>query len=462
MQTSGPRQTVAADPAVTTGRTDERRECILATPPPHAAGAALSLHTRSDVVIMVTWLVRLRWFALAGQSAAVLISHVGLQLHLPLAWLIGVMSVTALTNLGLTALLYRRASLPAALVPGLLLLDVGLLTALLAATGGPSNPFCAIYLTHVAMAVTVLRERTTWLIVGAALAGYLALFAWHAPLRSAGPLPATVYHAGAWVAVAITATSIAYFVGKLRQALRLRERELATMQDRVTRGERLTGLATLAAGAAHELGTPMGTIALVAHEMQRLADRYALPERFSEDVRLIRTELDRCRRILDRMNIDDTQDAEESPARFAVDALLDALREDLRPGQVDRLECHLSPTIREVTVRRQALLQVLGILLHNAFDATEVKDGPVLLTFTGEDKQLTFTIEDCGTGMTAEQLARVGEPFTTTKAPQRGMGLGLFLARRIVEHAGGQLVLRSAPGQGTIAILNFPGQHHAD
>jgi two-component system sensor histidine kinase RegB len=434
-------------------------EYVVVTDDHPPSATPLPLHTRSDVVIILTWLMRLRWCAVAGQTLAILIAEAALGFELPLAWLIGIMSVTAGTNIALALVLRRRDALPPQAVSGLLLVDMVLLTALLAATGGPENPFCAIYLTHVAMAVTVLRERTTWLIVGAALACYLSLFGMHHSLQAPEPLPQAVFDVGAWIALAITAASIAYFVGKLRSALRARELELADMRDRVIHGEKLAGLATLAAGAAHELGTPLGTIALAAHELQRLREDEGVSARVAEDVKLIRNEVGRCRRILDRMHIEDARQADEEPVNVSVDALLDELRHELRLGEADRLKCRVQPGIEAVTIRRQALLQVLGILVHNACDASEDADSPVTMDIASDNKSLQFTISDRGHGMTREQIERIGEPFVTTKDPHRGMGLGLFLARLILQHVGGRLAIRSAPGQGTVAVLNFPGQH---
>src|SRR4051812_35367187 len=149
------------------------------------------------------------------------------------------------------------------LVQILLLLDVGSLTALLYFTGGASNPFSVLYLVHVVMAVTLLGSAWTWLVMLLASACYAALFVWYVPLTGPVPIPPHILGVGHWLALALVAVLIAVFIGRVEGLLRERESELVDMRERVTRNEQLAALTTLAAGAAHELNTPLGTIAVV-------------------------------------------------------------------------------------------------------------------------------------------------------------------------------------------------------
>lgn len=417
----------------------------------------VSLHDRPDAVIILTWLTRLRWFAIAGQSSALLIGGAWLGLDLPLPWLLSVMGVTAATNLLLLGLLQRRWDLPGMLVPTILLLDVVLLTAMLAAVGGPQNPFCEFYLIHVAMAVVVLPARWTWAIAAVAILAYATLFMFHRPFQSDVPLRPETLSAGSWVALATTAGLIAYFIGRLRASLRARDRQLTRMRERLEHGERLASLATLAAGAAHELGSPLGTIAVVARELERTAPPSVPGTRTLEDVRLIRAEVDRCRRILDRMNVDNLRQGAETPTGLTPEALLAALKAELSHRPFEILTVTVDPRLRHFVAPVDALVQVLAILLQNALDACGSNGGGVELTMMPSAGGLRFEVADRGPGMTAEQMARLGDPFNTTKAPQHGMGLGLFLARSLAEHVRGRLEVASASGQGTRVVLEFPG-----
>ncbi len=432
------------------------RELTLANQPVPAVFDAPDYRGRPDAYIVLTWLIRLRWFAIAGQGAAILIARVGFGLELPLTAIMAIMSATVVTNLALMICLRTVEALPRWLIFGVLLMDVVLLTAMLSLTGGHHNPFSLLFLIHVAMAVVVLPARWTWMIFGESLFCYSILYVVYVPLSESPTLPAWMLPAGDWVAVAIASGLIVYFIGRLRATLRDREEQMAAMQQRMTVSERLASLTTLAAGAAHEMGTPLGTIAVVTHELERQAVKLNLPAQAIEDVRLIRDEVTRCRRILDRMNIDNLQRSDEPAVTLSMDDLLTEIRSELKPGQNEMLNLTVDAKLTSLTVRRDALVQSVGILVQNAFDASEQKHTQVSLSFRVEGDDVQVAIEDQGVGMSDEQMKHLGEPFVTTKGPQRGMGLGLFLARLMAEHMGGSLKLRSAVGKGTTSTLTFP------
>lgn len=434
------------------------RELTLANGPVDAPQDAVHLRSRPDAYIVLTWLIRLRWFAMAGQGAAILIVWLGFDLDLPLPALMAVMSVTVVTNIVLVICLRTIDALPQWLIFIVLLMDVILLTAMLAATGGRHNPFCLLFLIHVAMAVVVLPPRSTWTIFGVSLACFSLLFVFYIPLAETATTPKWMAPAGGWVAVAIASGLIAYFIGRLRATLHHREEQMAAMQQRMTLSERLASLTTLAAGAAHELGTPLGTIAVVTHELERQAAKLHLPQQAVEDIQLIRNEVTRCRRILDRMNIDNLRRSDEPAVTMSIDDLLAEIRCELKPAQQEMLEVTVSPALTTLTVRRDALVQTIGILVQNAFDASDASHSRVSLSLALEAGDVKVIIEDQGVGMSDEQMKRLGEPFVTTKGPQRGMGLGLFLARLMAEHMRGSLKLRSAVGKGTTSVLTFPVQ----
>jgi two-component system sensor histidine kinase RegB len=431
------------------------RELTLADQSAPVAGA--DWRGRPDAYIVLTWLIRLRWFAMAGQGTAILLASYWFELALPLPALGAIMSVTIVTNLILMICLRTIETIPRWLIFAVLLSDVILLTAMLAATGGWRNPFSLLYLIHVAMAVVVLPPRWTWTILGESLVCFSLLFVVYVPLDESRS-PRWMLPVGGWVAVAIAAGLIAYFVGRLRTTLHDREEQMAQMQQRMTLSERLASLTTLAAGAAHELGTPLGTIAVVTHELERQAVKLHLPQQAVEDVRLIRDEVGRCRRILDRMNIDNLQRSDEPAVTMTVGDLLAEIKSELKPGQEALLDVTVSPAMNTMTVRRDALVQTIGILMQNAFDASEQTQSRVSLSLALDGGDVRLIVEDQGVGMSTEQMKRLGEPFVTTKGPQRGMGLGLFLARLMAEHMRGSLRLRSAVGKGTTSVLTFPVQ----
>ncbi len=179
--------------------------------------------------IVLQWLVSLRWWALAGQGLATLAAVEILQIKLPLSGMGSIIAVTGVSNLILQAWTKRRV--PSWLVPAVLMLDVCLLTALLLCAGGKANPFCVLYLVHVAMAVVTLAEGWSWLVVAATTACYGLLFWWPVPgLALSGRARSTAQ----WIAVALVATVIAYFVGRMTRSLRRHEKELATARERAS------------------------------------------------------------------------------------------------------------------------------------------------------------------------------------------------------------------------------------
>jgi two-component system sensor histidine kinase RegB len=255
-----------------------------------------------------------------------------------------------------------------------------------------------------------------------------------------------------WVALTIAASLIAYFVTRVSGALRAREAELLRVQQLAARNEKLASLSTLAAGAAHELGTPLGTIAIAAKELER-SIRTA-PDEAIDDARLIRDELERCRAIVRRMSANAGQTIGELAEPTSTTAIVEALRARMGESAVAGIDLQIADASFEAPV--QGLVQVLSNLVQNAIHATAEGRPRVVLTSDVVGDAVRFTVQDRGRGIARADLDRVGEPFFTTKPPGQGMGLGLFLARAFAERHGGQLVVASDEGKGTRVTLELP------
>ncbi len=420
----------------------------------------------SPSAITLRWVSRLRWGAAVGQALTVVATATLFHLPVPTGWLALVIGATVVTNIALVTWLRRPREVSPRLLAGVLAFDTASLYALLYLTGGPSNPFSVLFLVQIALAALVLGLGYALGITVLSTAAYAALFASNVPLAGmehmhhAGTSAFSVHLQGMFVAFLLAAVLIAYFVTRVALELRTRERALAIAERRAQTNEKLASLSTLAAGAAHELGTPLATIAVIATELERAAAR--LPDEAGarsllEDARLVRAQVERCSAIVRQMSRDAGGTPGEAPEPLAAREVTARLLRGVEPEQVDRLDVETVDV--ELHLPPRALVQVLGSLVKNAFDASQA-DGRVRLSLETrvEDgsPRARFVVGDRGLGMSDDELARIGEPFFTTKPPGAGLGLGVFLARAFADRLGGHLSFTSQPGQGTTVVLDLP------
>lgn len=427
----------------------------MTTPPPTSEP---SLRARINLM----WLLRLRWGVLVGQAVLVAVAAWGLKLDLPVSALCTLLGVEALTNAAVRAGLAKARPVAEAAIFGLMLWDTLVLTGLLALSGGTHNPFTTLYLVNVALGTVLLPPRRTWAMLGFTLVAFGSLFVLqdvrlpglerpdHAELMR-------LHLSGMWVAFAVAAGFIVYFIQRVTRALARREQELAQARTRHARQEKVASLATLAAGAAHELSTPLSTIAVVAKELERALAASQTSETVREDLKLIRQQVDRCRDVLVQMSADAGQTTGEPFQAIPLERLVEETLAEL-PGR-ERVRVDVPDALRTYPVHGppRALARVLRGLVKNALQATPV-GRPVELRAAGDEAGARLEVRDEGQGMPEAVLSRAGEPFFTTKAPGEGMGLGLFLARSLAEQLGGSLELRSKAGEGTTARLSLPGE----
>lgn len=416
--------------------------------------------------ISLAWLLRLRWITVIGQTAAVLVSARMLPDELPVLLLLGLVALGALSNLALMFRLRRPEPVQPAL-PGLVLgLDILLLTGLLYGSGGPANPFTAIYLVHITLAAVVMRGIWAWALGLLSTAGFGLLFVSSVHIHSLGHMNhgegdgMSLHLMGMWVAFAITAILIAAFVGRVTEALRQRDEELAALRDLTARQARLAALTTLAAGVAHELGTPLGTIAVASKELQRTAEAMGQTgSDVAQDAALIRQEVDRCRRILDQMAGPTGSTLGEDFQALAWEELQANLLEGLAEADRSRIVFQW-PTASCGQMPRRGLARALRAVVANALEAAP-RPNQITVTALLDQGDWQIDVMDGGSGMAPEVLARAGEPFFSTKPTGAGMGLGLFLARTFAEQLGGELRVESALGQGTTVRMTWPQVAHA-
>jgi two-component system sensor histidine kinase RegB len=328
-----------------------------------------------------------------------------------------------------------------------LVLDVAILTVLLALAGGVANPFTTLYFVPITMS-TQLSFR--W--AGAMLACTLACFALlfmiapvHGPLEAEWP----AHFRGGWIAFAVAAGLLTLLVQRIGQSASRARDELTRMRDQRIQDQHLAALGTLAAGAAHELGTPLGTVNLLAAELPHMQ-----AEEQSAAIDTIKREVARCKDILHRMASPEVRVSALS-ARDAQPWRLCELVDELDDPDGVTLSIETTEASKDdrgtTTLASASLGQIMRELVANAAEACRRKPGStgirLKIDVAGDDAAIL--VEDDGVGMTAEVAAAVFEPFFTTKAEGEGMGLGLYLARAQLLQLGGTLDLESHPGRGT-------------
>ena len=420
-------------------------------------------------------LVVLRALEVAGQIAVTAVAAYGIGLSLPTTFLFTLSAGLALVNMLSWWRLYRPWPVTEAELMANLMLDIGVLTALLYFSGGSTNPFVTLYLLPLSIAAAMLPARYTWTLVGITLACYSFLLFVYLPLPHETSslswlttmLPASLggEHAihgghvdfalhvlGMWFNFGVSAALIAWFVARMAHSLRERDRQLTAVHEAALRNEQLIALGMLAAGAAHELGTPLATMTVIAHELER--DHAADPA-LARDMRLLRTQAEACKDILTRLTTTAGEARAERMAGVSCEVYLRQLIERwqlLRPQIV--LGMHFAgaqpaPVIAAERTLEQALLN----LLNNAADVS-----PMGIELEGRwtETQLTIEIRDRGPGISTDMAQRAGQAFFTTKGPEHGLGIGLFLANASIERFGGEVNLFNRAGGGACVRVNLP------
>ena len=410
--------------------------------------------------LALPWITKLRDGMLIGQVTLVLMTNYLFHTALPLKWLAIPLGLTAASNLVLHLRMQRFSNRSA--LGMLLAFDTVCLTALLALSGGAANPFSLLFLVEITLSAVVLSRAWTWTLGALSILGFASLFWVHVPIpafeghHDSGGF--SVHLVGMWIAFAVGALLITVFIGKVSEALRRQEQEALQYQRRLAQHERLASIATLAAGAAHELGTPLATIAVASRELEMGGNGSGGGASLADDARLIRSEVERCSGILRQMSGRSAEPAGEMPALISLEELCVQVKSELPPEQRGLVDTEVR---RNVTafLPKVAARQALSALVKNALESS-APGQHVTLTAQSEVGQIRFTIKDTGCGMSAESLNHIAEPFYTTKGTGGGLGLGTFLARLFAERLNGSLAFESEVGIGTTATLELPFTDH--
>lgn len=396
-------------------------------------------------------LTALRWWLLAGAAAAILSTPRVLDIPLPTLPMLVVIALMAGFNV--LALRRVRGGTPIHSMEffSQLCVDLAALSALLFLSGGAANPVISLLLVPVAVAALSLPGGFAAAIAALAVIVY-SLLMWHfVPLTIADAERATRLHlAGMWLTFVVSAIMIAWFVVRMTAAVRERDTRLAEAREQALRDERVVALGALAAGAAHELGTPLATMAVIAGDMER---NEGLDEEARADLATLRQQIGACKGIITGLSERAGAGRGEDARPVCADLWLAELRDRwhvMRPHARSRLEI-AGPLPAPVVIVETTLEQGLLNLFNNAANAGW---GEVSISGEWDDRHLVVEVRDDGPGFPADVLKRAGrEPLP---AHAGGSGIGLFLAHAAIGRVGGRLILGNPPGGGGLARVELP------
>ncbi|HEV2162288.1 MAG TPA: ActS/PrrB/RegB family redox-sensitive histidine kinase [Stellaceae bacterium] len=428
-------------------------------PSPFKAEAGLQLALRSDVAVSLRMLVLIRWVAVIGQAATLLVVHEVLGFALPLTAALGVVAISALLNV--VAWISNRAAArlgnrEAAIYLAFDTLQLGVLLFL---TGGLQNPFAILMLAPATVSATILTRRTVAGLSALTVVAITVLALAHLPLpappgRTIAPAP--VYVLGMWVALVSSSlfiTGYNWFVAE--EARRMRDAYAAT-QLALAREQRVAAVGALAAAAAHQLGSPLATIAVIAKELVR-----DLPKNspIAEDAQLLLSQSERCRMIL--ADLGRAREGEAMPFnRMPFSAIVQSASEPHHRAGVRVVHGigagrdSAGDAIAEPQVpRTPEVLHGLGNLLGNAIDFARSE---VTVTTSWSEDTVAVDIVDDGPGFSPALLSRVGQPYISARADVGAhMGLGIFIAQSLLERTGARLSFDNMTDGGAHVVVEW-------
>jgi two-component system, sensor histidine kinase RegB len=414
-----------------------------------AAPATSDVTNRKNMML----LIQLRWIAVVGQIVTIAIVQLGLGIDLPLERMAIVLAgLLALNGISYLWLRGHEVSNRALLLA--LMLDVTALTAQLYLSGGASNPFTGLYLMQVTLGAVLLDVVSAWTIVALAALGFLTLTRFNLPLNlppTGVPDLLTLNIFGMFVCFALDAALLVFFLMRINRNLRTRDARLAALRQQAAEEDLIVRMGLLASGAAHELGTPLASVAVILSDWKRMPAIRNDAE-MSEDIEAMQAAVERCKTIVTGILKSAGEARGDVPEVTTVNAFIaEIVREwqDATPAANLQYANLFGADVQIVT--DSALKQIVFNLLDNAF---EVSPNWIQLTAAHEDDTLVLEVRDAGKGFAADILEHLGTPYQSTKG--RGGGLGLFLVVNVVRKLGGSVCARNLAEGGAIVSLRLP------
>jgi len=397
----------------------------------------------------------LRNLTILGAALGIAIAHIRYEMALPLRPLLITLGLLAVLNILTLLRLRTRPATGNNEIFIQLLLDIAGITSLFYYTGGATNPFVWFYLLPLIIAATILPRGYTWVMAAISIACYSSLFFFNVPLahddmHHNGGFQLHVF--GMWLGFVISAGFVAVIIVGLAQSLRERDRKLAEAREQVLQNEHLVALGTLAAGAAHELGTPLGTMAILTAELEHEYNGHEHAE-LHRKLGILRRQVNRCKDALSVISASAGAGRAESGHRMDLGQYLDSLvTEWQRQHPEIHLEAHLpAQAPNAMIIAERTLTQALVNVLNNAADASPEE---VTLEASWSETVLDLTITDHGPGLRQDILEQLGRQPVSTKP--EGLGVGLYLAHATIRRLGGNLGVSNRDQGGTLVHITMP------
>ena len=400
-------------------------------------------------------LVQLRWLAVAGQLATIMLTQLAFGIRLPMVSMLGVLGGLVLLNAASLALLRFKGPITNEALFGALLLDVVALSAQLYLSGGATNPFVSLFLLQVVLGSVLLDRWSSWMLVIATSVAFALMTVFYRPIV----LPPTINRSlfalhvqGMWVCFALVAVLLVLFVSRINANLRTQDLRLADIQRQAVEEEHIVRIGMLASGAAHELGTPLSSLSVILGDWRHI-DAIAHDPDLLRDVEDMQAEIQRCKAIVTSILMSSGDPRGEETRATTVRALFDRIVADWS-GARDFNGIRFDDRFGEdVPIAADVVLQqAVFNLLDNA---AEVSPERIDVILGRADDALVLTVRDAGAGFAAEQLANLGNPYNSSKS-ELGRGLGLYLVGNVARKLGGSIVARNREDGGAELILRLP------
>jgi two-component system sensor histidine kinase RegB len=402
-------------------------------------------------------LIQLRWIAVLGQIATIAVVHFGFDIPLPMNYMLAVLGGLIAFN---AASLLRLRQRPKVAVSNselllALLVDVGTLTAQLYLSGGATNPFVFLYLLQICLGAILLKGWATWSVVVVAMACFIGLAFMGRPLV----LPPdhdlglhSFYIIGMLICFALNAALLVIFITRINGNLRARDARLADLRQRAAEEDHIVRMGLLASGAAHELGTPLSTLAVILGDWQHMPP-FTIDVELSEEISEMQAQVQRCKSIVSGILLSAGEARGEAPQHTTVlhfiEELIGQWRTTRPTGSFDYRN-NFGQDLRIIS--DSALKQTICNVLDNALEASPRWVG---LTVSRNGDTLMLTVEDSGPGFAPEMLAQLGKPYQSSKG-RPGGGLGLFLVMNVARTLGGSVTAANRPEGGAVVTLALP------